>query len=323
MLVIVTLTLVTAAAIASQAAAITSDSRQQIRLKNRFRPRILGTPRAGVTLRATRGIWRPSRPVAYAYRWLRCAADNTKCAWIPGATHRTFTPTDVEVGTTLRVSVKATNAAGSARVASRPTDIVSASGKARVVALWHLDETSGTVMQDSAGANNGSIYQVALVAPGAIGDAYGFNGQNSYVSVPSTNDLNPGTATITITLLLKTSSIPNAPPADFDLIRKGTYGPDASEYKVELQHSGQASCGFEGSAGYSELIAGPRLNDGSWHKVQCIKAPTAIQLVVDGKTFTEAANVGSISTTAPLIIGARPDGDWYQGYLDEISIATG
>ncbi len=323
MLVIVTLTLVTAAAIASQAAAITSDSRQQIRLKNPIRPRILGTPRAGVALRATRGIWRPSRPVAYAYRWLRCAADNTKCAWIPGATHRTFTPTDVEVGTTLRVSVKATNAAGSARVASRPTDIVSASGKARVVALWHLDETSGTVMQDSAGANNGSIYQVALVAPGAIGDAYGFNGQNSYVSVPSTNDLNPGTATITITLLLKTSSIPNAPPADFDLIRKGTYGPDASEYKVELQHSGQASCGFEGSAGYSELIAGPRLNDGSWHKVQCIKAPTAIQLVVDGKTFTEAANVGSISTTAPLIIGARPDGDWYQGYLDEISIATG
>lgn len=322
MLAIVALALVNAAALASQAAA-TRDSRQQIRLKNRFRPRIVGTPRAGVTLRATRGIWRPSRPVAYAYRWLRCAADNTKCAWIPGATHRTFTPSDAEVGTTLRVSVKATNAAGSARVASRPTGVVSASGKERVVALWHLDETSGTTMPDSAGANNGSIYQVALGAPGALGNAYGFNGQNSYVSVPSTNELNPGTGNITITLLLKTSSVPNAPPADFDLIRKGTYGPAASEYKVELQHSGQASCGFEGSAGYSELIDGPRLNDGQWHKVQCIKAPTAIQLVVDGKTYTQTANVGSISTTAPLIIGARPEGDWYQGYLDEISIATG
>jgi hypothetical protein len=223
----------------------------------------------------------------------------------------------------LRVSVKATNAAGSARVASRPTSVVSVSRKARVIALWHLDETSGTAMHDSAGANDGTIYQVALGAPGTIGSAYGFNGQNSYVSVPSTNDLNPGTANITLTLLLKTTSVPNAPPADYDLIRKGTYGPDASEYKVELQHSGQASCGFEGSAGYSELIAGPRLNDGRWHKVKCVKAPTAIQLVVDGKAFTEPANVGSISTTAPLIIGARPGGDWYLGNLDEISIATG
>ena len=276
-----------------------------------------------MTLRATRGVWTSSLPVVYTDRWLRCAAGSTKCAWVPGATHRTFTPTDVEVGTTLRVSVKARDAAGSARVASRPTRVVSASDKARVVALWHLDETSGTTTQDSAGANNGTLYQIALGTPGAVGNAYGFNGQSSYVSVPSTNDLNPGTANIALTLTLKTSSIPNASPADFDLIRKGTYGPAASEYKVELQHSGQASCGFEGSAGYSELIAGPRLDDGRWHKVQCIKAPTAIQLVVDGKTFTQTANVGSISTTAPLIIGARPDGDWYLGYLDEISIATG
>ena len=57
--------------------------------------------------------------------------------------------------------------------------------------------------------------------------------------------------------------------------------------------------------------------------MQCVKAPTAIQLLVDGKTFTQSANVGSISNAAPLIIGARPDADWYLGNLDEVSIATG
>ena len=95
------------------------------------------------------------------------------------------------------------------------------------------------------------------------------------------------------------------------------------ELRAELQHSGRASCGFEGSAGYGELIAGPRLNDGHWHTVRCIKAPTAIQLVVDGKMFTQPANVGSIANAAPVVIGARPGGDWYAGDLDEISIQIG
>jgi hypothetical protein len=276
-----------------------------------------------VALRATRGVWTAGRPATYSYRWLRCPAGATRCTRIPRAVRARFTPTSVEVGATLRVTVTATNAAGSARITSRPTGAVAASSKAHVVALWHMDETSGGVMNDSLGTNNGTLFHVALGTPGASGDAYGFDGQDSYIEVPSSNDLNPGTANITLTLHLKTTSIPPPPPADFDLIRKGTYGPTASEYKVELQHSGQASCGFEGSAGYSELIAGPSLTDGRWHTVQCIKAPTAIQLVVDGRTFTEAANVGSISNTAPLVIGARPDADWYLGALDEISVATG
>jgi hypothetical protein len=320
---VLALALVGAGTIASQAAA-TSDVRQSNRPKIKFRPRIVGTPRAGVPLRVTRGIWTQAESAVYTYRWLRCAGGSAKCARIPRATLSRYTPTGSDVGTRLRVTVTAKNAFGAARVTSRPSGVVSTSAKAgHLAALWHMDETSGSVMGDSAGDNDGTLYQVALGAPGAKGSAYGFDGRTSYVSVPSANDLNPGTANIALTLRLKTTAIPAAPPADFDLIRKGTFAPSASEYKVELQHSGQASCGFEGSAGYSELIAGPRLNDGHWHEVQCVKAPTAIQLVVDGKTFTQPANVGAISNTAPLVIGARPDADWYLGSLDEVSIATG
>ena len=280
-------------------------------------------PRVGAKLRATRGTWTASSSVVYAYSWFRCPPGGAKCVRIPRAVLPRYRPTGIDVGTTLRVTVTATTRTGSARSTSRPSSAVSASGKGHVVALWHMEETVGTAMKDSVGANDGTLDQVNLGVPGASGNAYGFDGQKSYISVPSSNDLNPGVANITLTLRLKTTSLPPPPPADFDLVRKGTYAPSASEYKVELQHSGQASCGFEGSAGYSELIAGPRLNDGLWHTVQCIKAPTAIQLVVDGKTFTEAANVGSISNSAALVIGARPDGDWYAGSLDEISVATG
>jgi hypothetical protein len=274
-------------------------------------------------LTATRGTWTPSRGVVYKYRWLRCSAGGTKCARIAGATSRRYTPTAGDVGTTLRVTVTATNAAGSAGATSRRTHVVQENGNVHVVALWHMDETSGTVMHDSDGSNDGTLYHVTPGLPGAIGTAFGFNGRTSYISVPSAANLNPGTANITLTLRLKTTDVPGLPPKDADLIRKGTYAPTISEYKMEFQHSGQASCGFEGTAGYSELIAGPRLNDGKWHTVQCIKAPTAIQLVVDGKTFTQSANVGSITNTAAVVIGSRPDSDWYSGALDEVSIQIG
>jgi hypothetical protein len=186
-----------------------------------------------------------------------------------------------------------------------------------------MDETTGTVMHDSVGSHNGSLVSVGLGLPGFTGSDYSFNGSSSYVSVPSAADLNPGTANITMTIHLKTTGTPPPPPADWDLFRKGLYTTAGGEYKMEFQQSGQASCGFEGSAGYSELIAGPALNDGKWHTIQCVKTATAIELIVDGQTFTQAANVGSISNTAAVVIGARPGSDWYGGELDEASIQIG
>lgn len=293
------------------------------RPKNSRRPRIVGTPQVGVPLAAKPGIWTPARHIAYKYRWLRCLAGTTNCTQIAGAASRGYTPASADVGVTLRVTVTATNSAGSSRATSSRTRVVHQGGSARTVALWHMNETSGGVMQDSAGGHNGTLSHVTLGLPGAAGTAFGFDGSNSFASVPSAADLNPGTANITLTVYLKTTNVPPPPPADYDLIRKGTYAPTVSEYKMEFQHSGQASCGFQGSAGYSELIAGPALNDGKWHKVQCIKAPAAIQLVVDGRTYTQAANVGVITNAAPVVIGARPDGDHYAGALDEVSIRIG
>lgn len=291
--------------------------------KNSIRPRIVGRPRVGVPLLAKRGTWTPSRHVAYRYRWLRCPAGGSTCRWIAGAAGPRYTPASRDVGVTLRVTVTAANASGSAHATSRPSRMVQVSRRTHVAALWHMNETSGTVMNDSVGGHPGTLFHIGLGVPGFSGAGFVFNGKNSYVSVPASPSLNPGKANIILTMRLKTTAVPGLPPKDADLIRKGLYQPTTSEYKVELQHSGQASCGFEGSAGYNELIAGPRLNDGKWHRIQCIKAPTAIQLVVDGKTFTEPANIGSITNTAPVVIGARPGGDWYSGYLDEVSIQIG
>jgi hypothetical protein len=186
-----------------------------------------------------------------------------------------------------------------------------------------MDETTGTSMFDSFGTHNGTLHSTQVGLPGFARTAYGFNGSSSYVDVPSTADLNPGSADITFTIHLNTSGTPPPPPADWDVFRKGLYTTGGAEWKMEFQQTGQASCGFEGTGGYAELVAGPAINDGQWHTISCVKTSTAIEVVVDGQVFSKAASVGAISNTTDVAIGARPGSDWYQGQLDEASIQIG
>jgi hypothetical protein len=287
-------------------------------------PIISGTPQDGQTLTASTGSWSGTQPITYGYQWQRCDSGGANCVAIAGATGPTYLATSADVGRTLRVVVTATNSAGSAGATSAATTVVQAtSTQPGLVALWHMDEASGTLMYDSIGNHTGTLHSVQTGLPGFLGSGYGVNGSSSYVSVPTAGDLNPGSADITITIYFKTTGTPPAPPADWDLIRKGLYTTTGGEYKMEFQRSGQASCGFKGSAGYAELITGPNLIDGQWHRIQCVKTASAIKVIVDGQTFSKAASVGSIANTSPVVIGARPGSDWTQGTLDEASIQMG
>ena len=192
---------------------------------------------------------------------------------------------------------------------------------ATTVALWHMNETSGTAMLDSARSHTGSLHNVSRGVPGFSGTAYGFNGSSSYVSVPSASDLNPGSANLTVTIHLKTTYLP--PPEDWDLIRKGYYTTSGGEWKVEYYPSGQASCGFKGSGGYAELRTGPALNNGRWHTIKCVKTASAIRLIVDGVTYSKSASLGSIANSVAVAVGARPGSEFFKGSLDEASIAIG
>ena len=215
----------------------------------------------------------------------------------------------------LAVAVASLGGAASASAATAP------------VALWHMNELSGTVMSDSIAGHDGTLHSVQTGLPGASGTAYGFSGSsgsggsNSYVSVPSASDFNPGSADVSLTVHLKATSVPATP--DWDVIRKGYYTTPGGEYKMEYQPSGQASCGFKGSITYTELVAGPPLNDGQWHTVECVKSFSQVQLIVDGQTFSKTTTVGTIANSDPVVIGAYPGSEFFQGALDEVSIETG
>jgi hypothetical protein len=189
-------------------------------------------------------------------------------------------------------------------------------------ALWHMDETGGATMYDSVGTTNGTLNNVTLGAPGFAGTAYQFNGTSSYVSVPSTPAIAPGSANITFTIHVNTGSVPTI--GDYDLLRRGAYPGDF--YKLEILQTGQAFCQFRGDANGGTtrgVTAGPYLADQAWHTITCTKTTTGLSVTVDDTTYSKSVSLGGITDTDPLIIGAHPGSDYYKGILDEANVTVG
>jgi subtilisin family serine protease len=83
-------------------------------------PVISGTAQSGQTLTSSTGSWQNS-PTGYAYQWARC---NPSCTAIGGATAASYQATDADVGTTLQVTVTASNAGGTTAATSAQTATV-------------------------------------------------------------------------------------------------------------------------------------------------------------------------------------------------------
>jgi Cellulase (glycosyl hydrolase family 5) len=115
-------------------------------------PQVSGTAQAGQTLTASTGTWTGSPTPSYARQWKRCDGAGANCVAITGATASTFALTTTDVGSTLRVSVTATNGAGSATATSAQTAVVAAASTgdvySRPVPRYGISP-SFSILQDS------------------------------------------------------------------------------------------------------------------------------------------------------------------------------
>lgn len=91
-------------------------------------PVITGTVQVGQTLSSSTGSWQGTQPISYAYQWQRCDSGGGNCANIPGASGSTYTVASADQGSTLRVTVTATNALGSSSAQSAATGVVAGTG---------------------------------------------------------------------------------------------------------------------------------------------------------------------------------------------------
>jgi hypothetical protein len=193
-------------------------------------------------------------------------------------------------------------------------------------ALWHMNETSGSVMNDSSGHGfNGTLSNVKTGVAGFNGStAYGFNGSSSKVIVPDAPGLNPGTKDLVVSVHVAFTVVP---ADDYDLIRKGLQSTAGGDWKIEIVRVNGAAiarCYLRGSSGSWQKTTGPNLADGAWHTITCERHATSVQMSVDGTVWKKTTTIGSLSNTAQLSIGAKAGGgDWTKGTIDEVSITIG
>jgi hypothetical protein len=190
------------------------------------------------------------------------------------------------------------------------------------VALWNMGD-SGSTMSDSSGhGHTGTLHNVSTGQPGTSGGkAFGFLSHPSYVSVPSSSDLNPGTSSFSFTVHVKFSAKPSG---DYDVLRKGLSTTDGGSYKVEILSGGTAFCDFRGSA-QGSVSSSRNLADNAWHTITCARTSSTVKLTVDGATSSKSVSTGSISNSGSLYIGAKSSSgdDQYRGLIDRVSVSRG
>ena len=87
-------------------------------------PSIAGTAKEGQTLTVDPGTWEGTGPITFSYEWARCTTTGAPCASIAAAASDTYTLGQVDVGTTIRATVTASNEAGSSSKTSAQTSVV-------------------------------------------------------------------------------------------------------------------------------------------------------------------------------------------------------
>ncbi len=111
----------------SQPTATVTDAPKPAAPVNSKRPTIKGKPDLGRTLTASTGSW-DGDPTGYAYQWQRCNAAGNACAAVDSATGESYAVRRDDIGATLRVQVKATNAGGTTTATSDHTDSIGKPG---------------------------------------------------------------------------------------------------------------------------------------------------------------------------------------------------
>jgi Glycosyl hydrolase family 99 len=87
-------------------------------------PGITGAAQQGQTLTAGTGSWSGTPPITFAYQWRRCDTGGSNCVDIVAGSSASYSPTVMDLGSTLRVAVTATNGGGSSTAVSAPTAVV-------------------------------------------------------------------------------------------------------------------------------------------------------------------------------------------------------
>ena len=191
---------------------------------------------------------------------------------------------------------------------------------------WWAGEGNGN---DVLGINNGSLQGGVSFVGGEVGQAFVFNGTNSYVQIPDARGLSPHVGPngeLTLELWLNFSQLPqyDVPTGQPNraIVVKGS--PGQWEYGFYITTNAQPVFAVWqlGGSGYTSVSANP-LSSNQWHHLAgVLRKGQFAQLYVDGQlvgastSFSGDTGEGS----SPLYLGRRGDGQYFNGAVDEVSL---
>ena len=147
---------------ATEVSAATATIAAATSLSNIALPAISGAAQDGRVLHAGTGTWSGSPPSSYAYQWESCNESGGECAAIEGATEAAYALGEGDIGTKLRVSVTATNDAGTARATSAASAVVTPEPPSELEApTVSGTPDAGEVLDADHGAWTGTERQIA------------------------------------------------------------------------------------------------------------------------------------------------------------------
>lgn len=89
-------------------------------------PYVAGQAVVGRTLVVRNGQWGGTKPLTFAYQWLRCGSGGGNCVDLTGQTAQSYVLVSADQGHRMRVRVTVTNSAGSSSAMSRASGVVRA-----------------------------------------------------------------------------------------------------------------------------------------------------------------------------------------------------
>ena len=193
-------------------------------------PSISGSDSVGGVLLASPGVWTGSPAPSFAYQWSRCDSTGANCVPISGATASTYTAVTADDGSTLEVTVTATNSAGSASATSSDTAVVSSAPTNTTLPSISGSDSVGGVLLASPGVWTGSpapsfAYQWSrcdstgancVPISGATASTYtavtADDGSTLEVTVTATNSAGSASATSAVTAVVSSAPINTTRP---------------------------------------------------------------------------------------------------------------
>ncbi|GLZ01525.1 LamG domain-containing protein [Actinoplanes sp. NBRC 103695] len=235
------------------------------------------------------------------------------------------------------VPVLAVPAAAAAPAAAAP-----AAAAPVVVARYSFDTTVAGRLPDLSG--RGTPLTIRTAAGGAV--RYVTAGTNRYIGLPvrctgtaacprallegtDDPDLDPGTQTFRwgASINITKAQLDGSP----NIMQKGVSNTE-SQWKMQIGAThGRAQCVVVGRATTKTpylVRSSVAVADGTWHKVQCVRAGATLSVYVDGVARGSRAIPAALSliNAKPLRIGGpnfNAGSDMYHGYLDEVYATLG